>query len=294
MAKLDDTQVVANIETARATITQLSAELKAARISLLSDSAALTADLRRFQIDEEQRRLDALELRVIIESDEIDAERQALEVERNRPLLESGLISQMDFDSVRLRYETVRRRIEENRILLAQTEEEFRTAQSRRKSYEEGMPGEPAEEPLLMPLRSAIAVENGRLREIELQREALFLRSPVAGQVSQLLCRRGQSVIPGEPIVMVAERSTREILAFLKDGSKVARNTPVMISSRSNPERVAESQIIRVGPTVQELPQRLWRDPRTPVYGRSVIIAGVQGLELTPGELVNIKLINGN
>ena len=34
--------------------------------------------------------------------------------------------------------------------------------------------------------------------------------------------------------------------------------------------------------------------PRTPAYGRSVIIAGVQGLELTPGELVNVRLINGD
>ena len=67
-----------------------------------------------------------------------------------------------------------------------------------------------------------------------------------------------------------------------------------LISSRSHPERVAETQVVRVGPTVQELPQRLWRDPRTPAYGRSVIIAGVQGLELTPGELVNVKLINGD
>jgi len=293
LAKLDDSQVVAVIETSQATVRQLAAELEATKVQLLSDNAAATADLRRFQIDEEQRRLDALSLRVVIESDEVEAERLALEVRRAQRLLDNGLISEMEFDNFRLLHDQLRRRVEENRVLLAETEQDYLTAKSRRESYENSLPHLPAEEPLLLPLKNAIAVESGRMREIELQREALVLRSPVSGQISQLLCRRGQSVVPGEPILMVAERSAREILAYLGegDGTRVVRDSPVLVSSRNDPSRVAESRVVRVSPTIQALPQRLWRDPRTPDYGRSVIIAGVDGLDLTPGELVNVKLI---
>lgn len=290
VAKLDDSQVLASIATIQARIEQLAHELAAARIEVLSDSADLTADLRRFQIDEEQRRLDGLELKVIIESDEIEAERLALQVSRNKRLLQTGLISEMEFENVRLQHDRVRKQVEENRILLAETEHEYLTAKSRREAYEKESPLRPGDEPLL-PLRGAIAVESGRLREVELQREALYLRSPIAGQVSQLLCRHGQSVVPGEPILMVAERSAREILAFLPDGDDAQRHAAVLVSSRTHPDKVAESRILRVGPTIQELPARLWRDSRTPAYGRSVVIAGVQGLELTPGELVDVQLL---
>jgi hypothetical protein len=46
---------------------------------------------------------------------------------------------------------------------------------------------------------------------------------------------------------------------------------------------------LRVGPTVQELPQRLWRNPRVPDYGRAVVIAAAPSMQLTPGEIVNVK-----
>ena len=101
----------------------------------------------------------------------------------------------------------------------------------------------------------------------------------------------GQSVVPGEAIVIVAEHSVREIVAFLRepDGVTVEQNTPVLVASRANPTRVAESLVVRVSPTIGTLPQRVWRDPRIPDYGRSVVIAGVPALNLTPGEMVTVR-----
>ena len=66
------------------------------------DIADRTADLRRFQIDEEQRRLSMLELEVIIESDQIEAERRGIEVRRAEQLLDVGLVSRSDYDIEKL------------------------------------------------------------------------------------------------------------------------------------------------------------------------------------------------
>lgn len=295
VAKLDDSPLVASIGTSNASIRQLSAELDAMRTQLLSESgqghAAWTVDLRRFQIDEERRRLDLLALKVVVESDEVEAERLALEERRSSRLLDAGLIGEMDHGAVRLELAQVRRRIQESRVLMVETGEELHQAEIRRKEFEDQLPIQPGVEPALKPLREAIAVESGRLTEIELQREALVLRSPVSGQVSQILCRTGQSVVPGEPIVMIAERSVRDIVAFIiePEARTVEPNTPVLVASRANPTRVAESVVVRVGPNVGTLPQRVWRDPRVPSYGRSVLIAGVPALDLTPGELVTVQ-----
>jgi hypothetical protein len=66
----------------------------------------------------------------------------------------------------------------------------------------------------------------------------------------------------------------------------------VLVASRTRPNRVAESVVLRVSPAIQPLPQRFWRDPRIPDYGRAVVIAGPAALDLMPGEAVSVKLLS--
>jgi multidrug resistance efflux pump len=298
VAKLDDSQLLASIETSSATLVQLQAELEAARARLVTDEgqgmASWAADLRRFQADEEQRRLDVLSLRVVYEERQIELERFEIEEQRARELYEAGVVAKNLWDRARLQRDEVRQGLEEGRILLEQTEQEYFSARSRREEYEAGLPDGDWMDPILQPLREAIEVESRRLDEIDLRRQAMVLRSPVTGQVSEILARRGQSVSPGDPIVVVAEGSVREIVAYLSedDGREIAPSTPVMVSTRGAGGTVSESVVIRVGPAIQELPPRLWRNPRRPDYGRAVVIAAVPGMQLTPGELVNIKFLS--
>jgi multidrug resistance efflux pump len=294
VARLDDDFVVAQLDTSRARIVQLTAELEKARVELLGSEADLTADLRRFQVDEETRRLEILRLKVVIGNDQVELERLDLELQKSKVLLESEVISSLDYDRLYLARAQVRGRIEENQVLLAQGEAEYEAARERRQSYEEQYQIRPSELPLLRPLRAAIDVEAARLSELEVTRHDLGLRSPVSGQVSQILCRQGQSVVPGEPILTVAERSVQEIVAYLHefDVADVDVDTTVRVSSRFRPGTTAESVVIRVSPRVDQLPQRLWRDPRVADYGRAVIIAAVPSMRLTPGEVVDVKFMN--
>ena len=208
LVRMNDAEIEARLERSQATIHQLIAELNAAKPQLLSsshlDQAGWTADLRRFQTDEEGRRLSVLELRVTIEGDEIEAERLGLELSRARPLLDTGLIGQAEHDTIRLMHDTVVTRLEENKILLDQTEQEYRAAQLRRQEFGRNLPTFPGEASLLAPLQAAIEVENQRFREIQARRRATVLRSPVAGQVStarvsaryRAACRNGWRTSP--------------------------------------------------------------------------------------------------
>jgi HlyD family secretion protein len=296
VAKLDDTELAARVDRSRAMIGQLGAELNATRLQFVSankmDEASWTNDLRRFQTDEEDRRLAALELRALIASDEIEVERLALELQRAGPLLETGLIDQAEHDSIRLLHGEARARIDENRVLHSQTQSEQRTATLRREAFEQGLPAMPRTEPLLEPLRAAIEVENQRLLEIQSRHAATVLRSPVTGQVSSILARRGQTVVPGELILTVTDGNVTEILAYLDeaDGHHAQENTPVLVATMSRPDRVAESFVVRVAPDIELLPERMWRAPAQPEYGRAVVIAAVPSLDLTPGELLNVRL----
>lgn len=298
LVRINDAEIAARLERSQATIRQRTAEMTAAKSQLMSssrlDQAGWTADLRRFQIDEEERRLAALELSVTVEADEIEAEWLALELARSKPLLDSGVIGQSEYDAIRLEHDVVSQRLTANGVLLTQTQEEYRAARERRQSFERDLPSLPGEALLLAPLQASIEIENQRLRELQARRRATVLRSPVAGQVSSISARQGQTVTPGQPILTVTERAVAEILTFLKesDGRIVHENTLVQVSSINRPGQVAESVVTRVGPDLEVLPERLWPAPSTPEYGRAVVIASVPGLQLTPGELLNVRFLD--
>jgi multidrug resistance efflux pump len=298
VATLDERPVLAAIATSNAMITKLQADLGSARAQMFSGSgsglADYNADLRRFQIDEEDRRLEGLALRVVIESDEVERTRLWLDVERHRQLLVDGIIGQSLFDMIKASHDVVDTRLTENKILLAQTEEEYRVARERRRGYEGELAVIPAAAPQLLPLQEAISIEAARLLEIQVQRASLVLRSPVDGRVSSVFGRRGQAVVPGEPVVMISERTVNEIVAYLAeaDGLRVEEQQPVRLVSHTRPGVVADSVVLRVSPGIQVLPQRLWRNPQVADYGRAVVIAPQAAMRLTPGETIEVRFIS--
>jgi multidrug resistance efflux pump len=297
VAVLDDAQVKAAIETARANVRRLSAELDAAKAGLggAAGAGGLATDLRRFAVDEDRQRLEALAIKVTLEGDRVEMERRQVEARRAETLRAANLLSDADLDNARLLYEEVKRRNEENERLLHETEESLRRTQARRLDYEHGG-GSPGTEPAAFrPLREGINVEIQRLKEVETQREALVLKSPVAGRVSRVLAARGQSVVAGEPILLIEEEAVREIVAYLREGDirPVAPNSKVRITSvRSG--RVADSVVIAVGPGLEALPPRLWKNPQLAEYGLGVTIGASPLMALTPGELVSVDFVKSN
>ena len=99
---------------------------------------------------------------------------------------------------------------------------------------------------------------------------------------------------PGEPILLIAERSVREIVTYLDEqaSSEIGENTPVMVAASNGNGVLAESVVVRVSPSIQELPPRLWRNPRVPDYGRAVVIAVSPDMGLTPGQRVDVRFLN--
>jgi HlyD family secretion protein len=294
---LDDTQVKAAVETARANVRRLSAELDAAKAGLggAAGAGGLATDLRRFAVDEERQRLDALSIKVTLESDRVELERRKIEVRRAEALRAADLLSDADRDNARLLYEQLKRRNEENETLLQETEDAVRRTQARRVDYEHGGAGPGNEPAAFRPLREGINVEVQRLKEVETQREALVLKSPVAGRVSRILAARGQSIVAGEPILLIEEESVKEIVAYLREGDirLVAPSSKVRITSvRSG--RVADSVVIAVGPGLEALPQRLWKNPQMAEYGLGVTIGASPLMALTPGELVSVDFLRSN
>jgi multidrug resistance efflux pump len=295
VAQLADVELTARLEHSQASIRMLRAQLLAQRVRLQTDTtqglAAWTDDLRRFHADEAGHRLAALELRARLHADEVTLEQLERQLRRTEPLLAAGVIGQLEHEEIQLERDELSKTIEETRWLLRETEREYEASRERRRTFESSLPEIEGEEPLLAPFREAIAVETQRLREIEAQRDALVLASPIDGQVSAILCRPGQAVVPGEPILTITDPQVRDIVAWLDgaDSREIRPNTPVVVTSREQRGRSVDSYVVRVGSTIEMLPERLWPDPASPAYGRAVVIAALPKMELRPGELLSVR-----
>jgi multidrug resistance efflux pump len=197
-------------------------------------------------------------------------------------------MAQSDIDNTRLQRDAVASRIEENLKMLHEAEQQHRITISRRQAYEKDFSME--RDPLLEPLRGAVLAQERRMEEIDLQRRALTLRSPVAGRISQVLARTGQYVLAGEPVVFVEEETASEIVVYAPEvaAKLVAEGALIRAMRRGSPGVVSESMVTRVGAAIEMTPQRLWRDPAVPEYGLPFVIAAAPQLRLTPGELVTV------
>ncbi len=49
--------------------------------------------------------------------------------------------------------------------------------------------------------------------------------------------------------------------------------------------------MIYIGPTVEQLPARLWQNPNVPQWGRPFLIEAPDDMELTVGEAVGIRIL---
>ncbi len=296
IAKLDDSLLEAQMRTARASIAHLQAQLEAARLNLATDGRTRLTDwqskLADFEAKEEKYRVDALNLKVAIETDRIEEQRLALDLERTRKLLDLQVGSQEDYDEIRLRHERIGKQIAENTLLAARIDKDCKDAAARRAEFAKQLPESVAEDRLLAPFHAAIQKQEMEMDELRIRREEVVLRAPVAGRITQVLCQAGQAVRPGEPIAVLSERLATQVIGYAKESGPlpIRENMTVEISRSSQPLTVASAVITRMGAGIEPVPERLWRDPRRPEYGRSFVVSASAPLSLTPGEVILIRL----
>lgn len=299
VAMIDDAAVAGQIETAKAEIAQLRAAIDAERVRLAQDTSKAAAsrldDQRRFETDAETYRSNILELKTQISSDRVQTERLKLQMDRLAALLGERAVSQQEYDNVRLEHDEIARRIEENERLLGQNERNLAAAIERLSRFNTApaLQGDDNEANLVLgPLRLALLVQERRIDELVIERQSLVLRSPVDGWVTQVLRGAGEAVRAGDPIAVVTGDSPARLVAYVDESNaaRVSADSEVALIRRTRPPVAVSSRVLQVGPSIEPMPQRLWRAPNLPGYGRPVIIAGAPGWKLLPGEVVGVRL----
>jgi len=173
----------------------------------------------------------------------------------------------------------------------------------------------PSVDSALEVIRKEIRVQeelvHGLVEQLEAlkARRVIELKAPFAGVVisiqgraNQAILRRpgedvirqaGEVVQAGDSILAVAEFKPSEIVAYISESQLglVREKNPVEIVKSRPPEQKARCEVDYIGPTLELMPEQLWRNPAVPQWGRPIIIRIPEALELVAGELVGVRTL---
>ena len=296
-------QLQAQLSTILAEIEHLTSQLVPTQDDLLAEKADREtnrlSDSRRFSVDVESARLEILRYRALIETDRIMMEDLSLEVQTIKELLAQEAVAPYELQKAQLQYETLVKKIEENEQLLEQAKISLEQTQQRYDEYIRLKPHHPSVEDALEVIRKAIKIQERKMDELLVQIEALEpqktlkLTAPIDGIVSQILHWPGEAVLASEPILTITEVKPTEILAYALEGQadQIHKGMAVELAKRGGSEKIeiARSQITYIGPIVEQLPARLWRNQNIPEWGRPFLIKVPPQMKLITGEVVGIR-----
>ena len=293
LAVFDSQLLTAQILTAAAEAGRLTAERSAVAAELIAQSAELgrdwEKDARRFQMDAADLRIDLLRARVDLESDRVEAERRRVAYERAQSLVEADVLSEAEVEDLRLAQQVVEARITATEAVVERVSLEYAAAVERSREFLAASPEALAAAPRLEALQRAVEVQELRVAEIELARAALVVRAPASGRIRALLATAGRDVVLGQSLLALTPAVGEAVTFYLPPGARreVSVGDRVEVHRAGNGE-IAEALVAVLSPTVEELPQQLWRDPAVPEYGRAARLSPMPGLALVPGEPVRV------
>lgn len=296
-------ELQAQLSTILAEIEHLTSQLVPTQDDLLAEKVdretSRLNESRRFSVDVENARLEILRYRALIETDRIMLEDLNLEVQTIKELLAQEAVAPYELQKAQVQYESLAKKIAENGQLLEQAKSALKLAQQRHDEYTQYKPYHPSVEDALNVIRKAIKIQERRMDEILIQiealepRKSLKLTAPIDGVVSQILRWPGEAVLASEPILTITEVHPTEIIAYaLEDqADQIQKGMAVELVKQhaSKKIEIARSQIIYIGPLIEQLPVRLWRNPNFPEWGRPFIIKAPPQMKLITGEVVGIR-----
>ena len=312
---LDDENLQAQLGTALAETQHLRAQVVTEQQRLVAEAANRQTDWaethRRFSVDVENSKLRVLELMTLTETDRVALEGLKLDSKAFviQSILDQNDITFLGYQKAKATHNALAKEIEENEHLLKQTKADLDAAQRRLTEFSQQQPQHPSVDNALEVIYKEIEVQEHLIEELRARRMPLVLKSPIDGVVIPILGnanevalrrpgentlrRPGEVISAGDPIFAVAEIEPREIVAYVEERqlARVREGMVVEIVKNAEPAQIARSQITYVSPVVEQMPERLWRNPNIPQWGRALLIGIHPDLKLVSGEIVGVRLL---
>jgi len=292
IARLGDDEQLAGLDALKGELERLRKDLGSVEATTKESQSsrvmAQYAEARQLALDIERLRLVVLDRQSLLEQDRIEVKRLIEQVEANKGLVEKGIVPRLTLVELQLRRDVITQRIAENEKGLHEAEKQKTTCEDRLKGIAQT---QLADLPtVLAPIRASIAAQEARVRQLQLQIRDLDVKSPIDGIVSAILCYPGQAVRIGVPIITIAADRSPYVVSYVRQEQRVKAvpGMPVEVTLRAVPLQRIAATVDKVGGQVEPVPAHHLRDPKIMEWGLPVRIQLPTGMDLHPGELVDI------
>jgi multidrug resistance efflux pump len=293
----------AQLDTASAEIEHLAAQLVPTQDTLAAEEVdrqtARISDARRFAADVENAKLEKLRLTTLIETDKMTLEDLGWDVKIDEQLVAKQAIAPYELQKARAQYNALAKKIDENERLLKQTDAALEKALQRKNEYAQVQPHQTSVDGALDVIHKGIAVQEKRMNELLARiesldsREALALKAPSGGVVSQVLHGPSDVVLAGEPILTLTDPNVTGVIGYATENlmNQIHEGMAVELVKTSEPTKIQieRSEVVYVGPVVEQIPEQLWQYPNVPQWGRPFRVKAPAQMKLIVGERVGIR-----
>jgi multidrug resistance efflux pump len=307
VARLDPSFVEAALKTARAESERLVLQGLALeeefQIAATDDIRDHQTDLRRayrdrmnLQMDISKIQLEMLRRRIELEADRLEIVRLDAKLARASALVAAEVLSQEQAEDFQLRRDVLVAQVAAREDFLTGLSFEQLSAQQRVDALSE--PDSFVADPFAQRLQAqaaALNVQEYRLAELALQRDALVVMATQAGQVIRLSATPGQTLSAGDSLCEYTTSAGNTVVAYLRAPSTQALRLGDsvlirrLLDASAEEEPVRETLVAKLAPHIAAIPNHLWRDPSIPEYGREVVLAPIPGLGLVLVEQVQVS-----
>lgn len=225
---------------------------------------------------------------------EIEGERLVLEQEAERldDLLAKQLVDAQTVARIKARLETLRRAAELYPELVAILERQCSEAKERQVALDQTLSrtNAPAGDRAVEAAVAADDVES-RLNLLELRRSRYRFYAELDGTVSRVFHSPGETVVAGDPILVVIGDTVTGAEGFLPEATMtdVHVGMPAYISPASRLGPAAKARVVAVTPDVMALPARANPLPQRTLRGRRVMLVFEEEHSFLPGQSVAIQ-----
>jgi multidrug resistance efflux pump len=149
------------------------------------------------------------------------------------------------------------------------------------------------------PIRQAIELEEDKARVFEAKLLPLRLESPTNGIVTEVHRHAGEQIIAGEPIATITSPHGTRIVGYLPRNFPITPRVgmPVEVCTRTTKRVKGCATVLGVSPYLEFITNSLVAPISVqhvfiPTMGRKVSVSMPAGLELLPGEPVDLTLLD--
>jgi multidrug resistance efflux pump len=221
---------------------------------------------------------------------EVKLDQARSQLKRDETLFKQGALSAELFELSRRNKEAFEVEVAEKSNLVQRTE---KTLERLKSISDEYVPGGEND-----PIRQAIELEEDRARVFEAKLIPLMLQAPTNGMVTTIHRHAGEQIIAGEPIATITSPQCVRIVGFLPQNFPFTPcvGMEVEVSNRKWKRSRGRATVTGVSPNLEAITNSLVaplavRPALIPQMGRKVSISLPTGLELLPGEPVDLTLI---